>query len=71
MVSRSRRFSSLILKMGSEFDICDLLVGNQMWRSPEAYVSGRVNTPSDMFSFGIVVSCQTFYSFLSLGVNAG
>ena len=30
-------------------------VGNQNWRSPEAHAEGRVNTPSDMFSFGIVV----------------
>lgn len=56
--------------LGPEFDICDLLVGNQLWRSPEAHASGRVNTPSDMFSFGIVVSCQIFYSFLILGVDA-
>lgn len=43
-----------IVHNGPEFDICDLLVGNQLWRSPEAHASGRVNTPSDMFSFGIV-----------------
>ncbi|MCJ1382836.1 hypothetical protein MMC17_005949 [Xylographa soralifera] len=29
-------------------------VGNQNWRSPEAHAEGRVNKPSDMFSFGIV-----------------
>ncbi|KAL8928756.1 MAG: hypothetical protein Q9208_001534 [Pyrenodesmia sp. 3 TL-2023] len=29
-------------------------VGNWMWRSPEAHAQGRVNKPSDMFSFGIV-----------------
>ncbi|KAL8978782.1 MAG: hypothetical protein Q9177_006310 [Variospora cf. flavescens] len=29
-------------------------VGNQNWRSPEANAEGRVNKPSDMFSFGIV-----------------
>lgn len=57
------------LHLGTEFDICDLLVGNQIWRSPEAHAKARVNKPSDMFSFGIVVSCQSFYSFLSLGVN--
>lgn len=31
-------------------------VGNWMWRSPEAHAQGRVNKPSDIFSFGIVVS---------------
>jgi serine/threonine protein kinase len=31
-------------------------VGNWMWRSPEAHVSAEVHTPSDMFSFGLVVS---------------
>lgn len=31
-------------------------VGNQNWRSPEAHAEGLVNKPSDMFSFGIVVS---------------
>ena len=31
-------------------------MGNQNWRSPEAHAEGRVNKPSDMFSFGIVVS---------------
>ncbi|KAF3492029.1 uncharacterized protein GIQ15_01546 [Arthroderma uncinatum] len=39
---------------------CDILgkaVGNWMWRSPEAHVNARVNTPSDMFSFGIVCIC--------------
>ena len=38
---------------------CDILgkqAGNWMWRSPEAHASGPVNKPSDMFSFGIVVS---------------
>ncbi|KAL8967275.1 MAG: hypothetical protein Q9197_005516 [Variospora fuerteventurae] len=29
-------------------------VGNQNWRSPEAHAEGRVNKPSDIFSFGIV-----------------
>ncbi|MCJ1266416.1 hypothetical protein MMC22_006301 [Lobaria immixta] len=29
-------------------------VGNWMWRSPEAHTQGRVNSSSDMFSFGIV-----------------
>lgn len=31
-------------------------VGNWMWRSPEAHASGPVHKPSDMFSFGVVVS---------------
>jgi serine/threonine protein kinase len=31
-------------------------VGNWMWRSPEAHASAGVHTPSDMFSFGLVVS---------------
>lgn len=29
--------------------------GNWMWRSPEAHAAGPVDTPSDMFSFGVVV----------------
>jgi len=32
-------------------------VGNWMWRSPEAHASGPVRKPSDIFSFGVVVSC--------------
>ena len=31
-------------------------VGNYMWRSPEAHAQGRVNKPTDIFSYGIVVS---------------
>jgi len=31
-------------------------VGNWMWRSPEAHASGYVHKPSDIFSFGVVVS---------------
>jgi serine/threonine protein kinase len=31
-------------------------VGNWMWRSPEAHASANLHTPSDMFSFGLVVS---------------
>jgi serine/threonine protein kinase len=31
-------------------------VGNWMWRSPEAHASANVHTPSDIFSFGLVVS---------------
>lgn len=38
--------------------------GNWMWRSPEAHAEGPVNKPSDLFSFGIVVS--VIRPFLSL-----
>lgn len=38
------------------FNVRNLQVGNWMWRSPEAYTGGRLNSPSDMFSFGVVVS---------------
>ncbi|KAB8356354.1 hypothetical protein FH972_023938 [Carpinus fangiana] len=37
-----------------ERDIVGKQVGNYMWRSPEAHAMGRVNKPSDMFSFGVV-----------------
>lgn len=37
-------------------DIVGKQVGNMMWRSPEGHAQGPVNKPSDMFSFGIVVS---------------
>ena len=39
-------------------DIMGKQVGNWMWRSPEAHAQGRVNKPSDIFSFGVVVSHQ-------------
>lgn len=42
--------------VGPDSDIVDIQVGNLMWRSPEAHVQARVNKPSDIFSFGIVVS---------------
>ncbi|KAK4150811.1 CMGC protein kinase [Chaetomidium leptoderma] len=29
-------------------------LGNPMWRSPEAHAAGRMNLPSDIFSFGLV-----------------
>ncbi|EKG12718.1 hypothetical protein MPH_10131, partial [Macrophomina phaseolina MS6] len=35
-------------------DIVGTQTGNMMWRSPEAHAQGRINKPSDMFSFGIV-----------------
>lgn len=31
-------------------------LGNWMWRSPESHAMGPIEKPSDMFSFGIVVS---------------
>jgi serine/threonine protein kinase len=31
-------------------------VGNYMWRSPESNIGGPIQTPTDIFSFGIVVS---------------
>jgi len=40
-------------------------VGNQNWRSPEAHAEGRVNKPSDMFSFGIVVSQKMHKAWLA------
>jgi serine/threonine protein kinase len=30
------------------------LCGNQLWRSPESWARARQNTPSDVFSFGVV-----------------
>lgn len=36
--------------------LCGGQVGNLMWRSPEAHAGGPIKKPSDMFSFGIVVS---------------
>jgi serine/threonine protein kinase len=36
-------------------------VGNWMWRSPEAHASAEVQTPSDMFSFGLVVSLSSLF----------
>lgn len=33
--------------------------GNYMWRSPEAHAEGPIGKPSDMFSFGVVVSRRT------------
>lgn len=45
---------------------CDIVgkqAGNWMWRSPEAHASGPVNKPSDMLSFGIVVSNSARIAF--------
>lgn len=33
-----------------------MLAGNDNWRSPEAHFKGELNKPSDIFSFGVVVS---------------
>ena len=33
-----------------------MLAGNDNWRSPEGHFKGELNKPSDMFSFGAVVS---------------
>lgn len=39
-------------------NILGIQVGSMMWRSPEAHTQGRVNKPSDMFSFALVLGCQ-------------
>lgn len=36
--------------------LTDCLSGNHFWRSPEAWARGIQNTPSDIYSFAIVVS---------------
>lgn len=36
-----------------------MLAGNDNWRSPEAHFKSELNKPTDMFSFGIVVSSST------------
>lgn len=36
-----------------------MLAGNDNWRSPEAHFKGELNKPSDIFSFGVVVSVLT------------
>lgn len=41
-------------------------VGNWMWRSPQAHASAHMHAPSDMFSFGLVVSLHTIYMFRTL-----
>ena len=43
-------------------------VGNLMWRCPEAHAAGAVNKPSDIFSFGIVVSRQSRCNLLSFRI---
>lgn len=36
-------------------------LGNPMWCSPESHAAGRINLPSDMFSFGLVVSLRILF----------
>jgi hypothetical protein len=33
-----------------------MLAGNDNWRSPEGHFKGELSKPSDMYSFGAVVS---------------
>lgn len=33
-----------------------MLAGNENWRSPEAHFKGDLNKPTDLFSFGVMVS---------------
>ena len=47
------------------YDISGKQVGNFMWRSPEAHAATGVEKPSDMFSFGIVVSLSIRYVALA------
>lgn len=49
--------------------IVGILAGNDNWRSPEAHLRAKLNTPADMFSFGAVVSviCEQYFV---LGVNS-
>ncbi len=35
-----------------------IAAGNENWRSPEAFFRGKVSKPTDIFSFGIVVSAH-------------
>lgn len=44
---------AVLLPPGKNLKGC--LCGNQLWRSPESWARARQNTPSDMFSFGVVV----------------
>ena len=37
-----------------------MLAGNDNWRSPEAHFRGELNKPTDIFSFGVVVSVFTW-----------
>lgn len=44
---------AVLLPPGKNLKGC--LCGNQLWRSPESWARARQNTPSDIFSFGVVV----------------
>lgn len=44
-------------------------VGNYMWRSPESHAMGPIEKPSDIFSFGIVVSVMPLILVQSLIVG--
>jgi serine/threonine protein kinase len=50
--------------VGPNSDIVGVQVGNLMWRSPEAHTQAHVNKPSDIFSFGIVVSYGNQFQLL-------
>ncbi|KAK1762031.1 kinase-like protein [Phialemonium atrogriseum] len=43
---------AVLLPPGKNLKGC--LCGNQLWRSPESWARARQNTPSDIFSFGVV-----------------
>lgn len=43
-----------------------MLAGNDNWRSPEAHFKGELNKPTDMFSFGVVVSTLNIFKRLLL-----
>ncbi|KAL1865946.1 hypothetical protein VTK73DRAFT_4952 [Phialemonium thermophilum] len=44
---------AVLLEPGHNLKGC--VCGNQLWRSPEAWTRARQNTPSDIFSFGVVM----------------
>lgn len=48
------------LEMGSMIppglNVRGALLGNPMWRSPESHAAARINLPSDIFSYSLVVS---------------
>jgi serine/threonine protein kinase len=44
---------AVLLPPGKNLKRC--LCGNQLWRSPESWARARQNTPSDIFSFAVVV----------------
>jgi hypothetical protein len=50
--------AAIILPPGAR-GLTDRLSGNHFWRSPEAWARGIQNTPSDIYSFAIVVSSSS------------